>query len=392
MLRARTSSWRCGVQMEKAMMQTSQPSFALGRDAVEAVVQRATHPQAVQVTGWDVGTLSGGRETVSSIYHVDVSVWFQESRRSSTLRFILKIIRRTADRLSPQHWNYWRREAEAYRSGALAALPAGLSAPACYGVTAHEGMVWIWLEYAGQPDAPWSEDTIGYVACELGRFNGSYLAETPLPTGAWLSRGWLRHYVNTYAASIERLPMLRAHPLAGRAVAPHLLSDLLGLVNEREHWLALLDGLPQVFCHQDAHRGNLFITGTRTNDARLVAVDWSFAGIAALGQELAPLLFTNRRVPNIYELATRQYVAGLRDAGWRGDEAMIGWSSAIAAALIYGVAMVGMFLDNLLDEREHPALEEGFGVTIEELPPRATAWVEFGLHAADVARRAVTAV
>jgi thiamine kinase-like enzyme len=175
--------------------------------------------------------------------------------------------------------------------------------------------------------------------------------------------------------------------LVGRAVAPRLLPDLLRLVDEREQLLNQLDGLPQVFSHLDAHRGNLFVTATPMGEQRLIAVDWSFAGVAAVGQELAPLLFTNRRVPAIYELATQSYVAGLRAVGWQGDEATVLWSSAVTTTLTYGVAMVGLFIGNLLDERQHADLAGGFGVAVEELPPRATAWVEYGLHYRDLARQ-----
>jgi hypothetical protein len=365
-------------------MPDNQPILELDRDAVEAAVLRATHSANVGVTGWRVSQLTGGREAESSIYRVDVDV---DSPSNDTLCFILKIIRITLERRLPEHWNYWQREALAYQSGALAALPAGLTAPTCFGVMARDNTIWIWLEcLAEQNGTPWSETEIEYVAAALGCFNGSYLVETAVPQGPWVSQGWLRHYVNSHVAYIERLPELRQHPLAGKAVDPQLLPDLLRLADERERFLNQLDRLPQVFCHQDAHRGNLFITLTVTGEKQLVAVDWSFAGIAAIGQELAPLLFTNRRMPNIYELATQQYLAGLRAVGWPGSEATIRWSSAISAALVYGVAMVGLFIGKLLDEQAHAELVEGFGTPIEQLPPRATAWVEFGLRYADLAR------
>ena len=373
-------------------MRESQP-FELERNVVEDVVRQATHPHVAHVISWHVRELTGGWEVVSNIYHVTITARLHGRRTPADLIFILKIVRKTPDRLSPEHWNYWLREAAAYQSEALAALPAGLAAPTCYGVTEHDDAVWIWLEYIPIDHAStWSEADIGHVAFDLGRFNGAYLAHALLPTDSWVSRGWLRNYVNAYAAYIEQLPDLQAHPLVGRAVAPHLLPQLLRLADERERLLQLLDGLPQVFCHLDAWRGNLFIRPTPHNDARLVAVDWAFAGIGAIGQELAPILFTQRRMPTIAERAVHQYVAGLRAVGWQGDEQIIQLSSAIAAALVYGVAMVGMFIGNLLDEHAHADLAAGFGVAVEQLPPRGTAWVEFGLHYAELARGAATGV
>ncbi len=44
------------------------------------------------------------------------------------------------------HVLYWRREANAYQSGLLSDLPAGLVAPRCYGVDERpDGSVWLWL-------------------------------------------------------------------------------------------------------------------------------------------------------------------------------------------------------------------------------------------------------
>jgi hypothetical protein len=380
------------VSRQVISMREHQP-FELDRNVVEDVVRQATHPHEAHVISWQVRELTGGREVVSNIYQVTIAARLHDCQALADLIFILKIVRKTPDRLSPEHWNYWLREAAAYQSGALAALPAGLAAPKCYGVTEHDDAVWIWLDYIPSDHAAtWSEADIGQVVFDLGRFNGAYLVHARLPVDSWVSRGWLRHYVNSYAAYIEQLPDLQKHPLVGRAVQPHLLPHVLRLVDEREWLLQLLDGLPQVFCHFDAWRGNLFVVPIPNNDTRLVAVDWAFAGIGAVGQELAPILFTQRRVPTVAELAIQHYVAGLRAVGWQGDERIIQLSSAVAAALVYGVAMVGMFIGNLLDERAHADLAAGFGVAVEQLPPRATAWVEFGLHYADLARAAATGI
>jgi len=42
-----------------------------------------------------------------------------------------------------------------------------------------------------------------------------------------------------------------------------------------------------------------------------------------------------------------------------------------------------------LDEEKHAELVDGFGITIEQLPPRANRWVEVGLDYADLARKIV---
>jgi len=42
-----------------------------------------------------------------------------------------------------------------------------------------------------------------------------------------------------------------------------------------------------------------------------------------------------------------------------------------------------------LDEEKHAELVDGFGITIEQLPPRVNRWVEVGLDYADLARKIV---
>jgi hypothetical protein len=367
-------------------------ALELAQAEVEAIVQQVTESPRAQVVNWQVEPLTGGRETVSRIYRVRVQVQLPPSRSPIELPLVLKLVRMTPERRSPAHWNYWLREAEAYASGTLAQLPTGLGAPRCYGVKQQEELVWIWLEpLENAPDAQWTEGEIGTVCYELGRFNGAYLADAILPTGRWATRDWLRQYVAATAGYIEQLPQLQHHPLVGGSVTPQLLPELLRLVEEREAWLRLLESLPQVFCHQDIHRGNLFQTRSLAGERHLVAIDWSFTGCAALGQELASILFTNRRLPGIFNLATHRYLAGLRSMGWQGDETIVLWSSAITVALNYGVAMVGFFIDQLLDAQKQAALVDGFGQPIEQLPRRINPWVEFGLHYANVARSLVRA-
>lgn len=360
----------------------------LTQGEVEAVVYCAIPSLKAKVISWQVNKLSGGREVISSVYQVNVQLQGTTNQQLTTLPLILKVVSATVERLAPTHWNYWLREADAYGSHYLTQLPASFAAPQCYGIDRHENEVRIWLEHLGtSSENAWAEKEIGTVCYEMGRFNGTYLSESKLPTGDWVSQDWLRQYVTTYAIYIEQLPDHQQHPLVGHSVASHLLSDLLHFVEEREDWLRQLESLPQVFCHQDIHRGNLFFTNTLTSRLQLVAIDWSFTGIAALGQELASILFTNRRLPtNVFALATEQYINGLRSVGWQGDERLVLWSSASATALNYGMAMVGQFIEQLLDPQKHAQLVDGFNSSIEDLPPRINRWVEFGLNYANLAR------
>ena len=87
------------------------------------------------------------------------------------------------------------REPLAYDSGLLDSLPKALGALRHLGHTQQGGHHHLWLEDLGADDVPWSLRDYGYAARQLGRFNGAYLTECPLPAAEWLSRDWLRSWL-----------------------------------------------------------------------------------------------------------------------------------------------------------------------------------------------------
>lgn len=287
----------------------------------------------------------------------------------------------------PGQWNYCRREAGAYRYFRSHPAPPGISAPKCYGIYEHAHALFIWLEFT--PDARqgvWTPHDLTRAAHALGMSNAAYATTHALPEGAWSSQHWLRRYVEATSSHIEALPDLRQHPLLGNALPDDLMSDLLTFNTERDHWLSKIEALPQTFCHLDAHRANLaYVAGSQGHE-RLIALDWSFAGIGAIGQELGPMIFMNRRVMDIHQLVTTGYCAGLAEGGWQADDRWVWWCGALSAALTYGLAMVGLLIGNLRDEREHAALVAGFGQPLEQIPTRLVSWVRFGQEYLGIAK------
>ena len=93
-------------------------------------------------------------------------------------------------------------------------MPYGLTAPRCYQVSQEGEEYWLWLEEV-QDDfgKPWSITQHYEVARNLGCFNGAYLMGKPLPDQPWLSRHWLRKYVEDAAPVVQILPELRKLPL-----------------------------------------------------------------------------------------------------------------------------------------------------------------------------------
>ena len=235
-----------------------------------------------------------------------------------------------------RHFGYWKREAAAYQSGLLACLPHGLAAPACYGALETGDQVWLWQAVAVNT-APWSWAHYREAAYRLGLWQGQYATGArALPAYDWLSRNWLQQWVGLPLAKMVEmldgvggweLPVLRAQ------LAPTEIAQVRQLWAEREQHLAHLAQLPQVLCHLDAYRANFFWQGDT-----LTLIDWEFAGVGALGEEMAAFVGATllldhvpmAEAPQLESVALDGYLAGLREAGWDGAADLV-WQAYRAA-------------------------------------------------------------
>jgi hypothetical protein len=243
-----------------------------------------------------------------------------------------------------ESWRRASRELHAYRSGLLDSIPGSLRAPRALAATnGEDGTIALWLEDVSEDIGPdWPLDQYGRAARHLGQFNGAYLAEHPLPSFPWLSPSWaeLHSAVTEIPEALPRITALasvarvqHAFPVPIRDLAPRLLNDA-------PMFIRLLSRLPQTLCHHDASRANLFARRDTAGTLETIAIDWELLGPGALGAEIAPLVFgTIRRgdfsathVADLDREVFGNYVLGLRDAGWRGDEELVrlGYTAAVA--------------------------------------------------------------
>jgi Phosphotransferase enzyme family len=211
----------------------------------------------------------------------------------------------------PRHPYYWRREPCFYESRLLERLPARVRAPRCRGLFERsDGSVAVWLEALSQPAR--SIDTYGRAARSLGRMQGA--AAEALPSEHWLSRRWLRAYLD-----------LRLELTGPRSA-------------EQEAALRALEAGPQTFCHLDFYPANLFCEGDET-----ILVDWAYCGIGALGEDpgnFVPDTLLDDFVPaeEAVELEAAVwdgYRAGLVEGGWTGDERAVRFAFCATAWLKY---------------------------------------------------------
>lgn len=299
----------------------------------------------------------------------------------------------------PTGWNWPRREARAYGSGVLDDLPGGIRAPHCLGSEVlPDGSEWAWLTPLSDGSIEsWSLDHFALVARHLGRFNGAYLVDTPIPDAPWLSKHWTSQWTEAASGFIDLIEAHADHPLVRRACPPALVSDLARTWAERHTWLAVLDSLPQTFCHLDVFTRNVFLAPGPDDVPEPRLIDWGFSGVAAVGEEIGPMAAATLifdpphgvEPPELERTVLDGYLAGLRDAGWSGDDLLVRLGYTGSVALRYGPGAMRVVLMYLLNEPLYPAIEEIYGRSIEAIADRAAERHQWSMQVGEEFRRLV---
>jgi len=358
---------------EKVERQAAQLA-AIDQATLTPLVQSALKSEAAEVTDWEREQLHGGIGVGTAIYRF--SGEGRDRGQKAPWSLILKTLCPVGDNANVSAWNYYKREADAYQSGLLDDLPGWLAAPRSFGVVEYpDGTCWIWLEdVKDEIGSQWPQEHYSVVARHAGQFNGAYLVDRSLPSWSWLSSGWWRKYI---AESAPAIPLIRSsldHPLV-RCGWPGDASDrLFRLWEERNLYLDALDRLPQTLCHLDLFRRNLFARKTEDGDDQTIVIDWAFVGQAAIGAELAALVLTSvafnevdfAQAQALEDVVFAGYLEGLRDAGWRGDpqQVRLGYT---AASLRLRLGELSRAIGMILDESQHPFVEQAFGRSMEEI-------------------------
>jgi hypothetical protein len=290
----------------------------------------------------------------------------------------------------PLHANYWKREALIYQSGLLDSLP-GIRAPRCYGIDEPDSAnARIWLEdLDDQLDSSWPSARHRVAAHQLGAFNGAYLTGWPLPTTRCLSQGWVSAILDTFVPAFAQLARQPNQPFVRRCWPGAMVDRLMRLWGERPMLLEALDRLPQTFSHLDAFDRNLRID---PSTGKVAVLDWSYAGIAAVGSELAATVAASvclgdaepDQLPQLDQLAFDEYLAGLASAGWTGDISAVRLGYTATVALRYGLFPMGIFL---VDGPQRTRFERLFGRAAIDIADRWARIASFLLDRADEARQ-----
>jgi hypothetical protein len=352
-------------------MDTISPDQEVDQPYLTDLLRKALERPGLQITEWKVAPIHGGMEWDSAVFRFQGSA--REAGETFPWSLILKTVKLTEKTGDPGGIWYWKREALAYQSGLLHRLPGGnVTAPACYEVQERpDGSLWLWLEEVKDDiGAPWPVEHYAVVARHLGQFNGAYLVGQAFPCEPWVTRNWLRQYVEHAASMIEFVRSDPGHPTVMALFPGDFLAQILATWEERERILEVVENLPQVFCHQDAFKRNLFARQNKT-----VAIDWGYMGIAPVGSELVALVEGSihlfevpvDRVQEMDRICFEGYLQGLRDAGWDGDPRLVRTGYTVTCLLRYPIGGGCEALPTLLDQEGRSHMEVTFDRPVEKI-------------------------
>ena len=318
----------------------------------------ATHDPKIEVTSWECQPVHGGfGSAVGGTALNRITVKTSSGRPCSLIQ---KILYERAGKVVQSPY-YWKREYEVYRSGMLDNLPAdSFSAPRIYGTEDFGDTCWIWMEDSEDIKDEWSLADFHNIALRLGRFNGAWLTQNPLPDYDWLGHNWHSAIVPPLADSFDELDRALEHPLVRVALPIDAKAEIESIWNDRQLFQDALARLPQTLCHIDAFRRNVL---HREND--VVLLDWALASISGIGEELVCLVavslyydkFSADFADRLDKTVFAGYIEGLRQAGWQGDSklARIGFTCGMA---LRGLAGVKQDINVLMDAAKHQNLKQ----------------------------------
>jgi hypothetical protein len=261
------------------------------------------------------------------------------------------------------HRNYWKREWLAFDTGLLDAMPGRLRAPRTLLTTqAADDECWIWMEdVRGRSGAALTAGDYATVAHDLGTTQGAFASGAAvLPDNGWLSRDWLRGWVDActpFAEAVADDAMWHDGRLA--SMSP-LRDRIVRLWAGRDALFGIVASAPPTLVHCDFWPTNIICA----DDGTTVAIDWSQVGIGSIAQDLDQITLDtvwmqvrpDASLDTLERTVLPAYRSGLHDGGLDVDTVQLHRWYAGAAALHYpwmcGLQAVRARLPGDVEEQE----------------------------------------
>lgn len=182
----------------------------------------------------------------------------------------------------------------------------------------------------------------------------------------WLCRGFLADWVDEmsrhFLPAVQRKENWQHRRV--RALFPASTPErLLALYADAKKLAEMLESLPQTLCHNDTGRANLF-SQDKGGTEETVAIDWSFVGIGAVGEDLGTMIGGNIATGEIPIESAGEYVynsfeaylSGLDDFGWHGKASDIRTTMFTAAALRHAT-FTGLVIERFAKDEPDPWID-----------------------------------
>jgi hypothetical protein len=357
------------------------------------IVRRALASPGFEIGQWEVNLLSkDGMVNPEGLFLFSGEGHDERGRRPWSL--VLKALQSRLPEPGPSHTWHWKREYWAMESGLLERLPGPLAAPRCYGVELQPDGAWIWMEHIlDHSPRRWGVDEFAFAAEQLGLTTGAWLSSGSTLDYPWLSRDLALFWAEGWAPNED----VWASEGVRRYWPDELRERLMAVWAQRAGLSATLERLPQTFAHFDSQRRNLMIRARPDGTRELVAVDWAWCGIGAVGADLAILIGNSMILfeadpatgAGLEAAAFPAYVAGLRAAGWAGNVDEVRLAYAAATALFCGVTAPN-FTAIVGAPQQAEWVRTSFGISASEAIEHCVQMGTFGVERGEEALRLMT--
>ncbi len=324
-------------------------------DILTGVARQYLKAAEAELLDWEMTPVSHEAviETTGGLYRLHGNAQVRGERLPWSA--VLKMVRAPEERdaQTEQSWDYWKREMLVYQSGLLETLPDGLRGPSCFGVSETPDGGWIWMEdmvEAGDPT--WTIAQYHQAARRLGQLAGAYGLGKPLPAHPWLCSSLFRGFRDDREWWAKFINPQSANNAWQRSVVEQIFPEpdrlrVLQIWAEKDQLIMANENLPQVFCHNDTHRKNLMWVVNAEGKEELVGIDWAYCGTGGLGNDLGELVGTSLSYfaiepESAQELETavyEGYCAGLKDAGWAGNDRLAWLGYLLSLTLWWGATL-----------------------------------------------------